>query len=74
VPAPPGAFGAPRRAGQCEELTCQVSLPGPSAHLPAPVTGKLSGLIWMHVIRLCSSRREMALTAGRHRAVESRPG
>jgi hypothetical protein len=47
-----GTLGAPRRPGQREALTCQVSLFGPGAHLTATVIGKLAGLMWMHVIRL----------------------
>lgn len=64
--APLGTLGAPRRPGQREDLTCQVCLIGPGAHLTATVIGKLAGLMWMHVIRLFSTRWEMALTAGRH--------
>ena len=62
---PRGSLGAPRRPGQREELTCQVSLLGPRAHLAAPVIGQLASLIWVHVTRLLSSRWEMALAAGR---------
>lgn len=54
---PLGTLGAPCRPGQCEDLTCQVCLVGPSTHLTATVIGKLAGLMWMHVIRLFSSRR-----------------
>ena len=63
---PLGTLPAPRRPGQREELTCQVSLLGARAHLTAPVIGKLTGLIWMHVIHLFSSRWDlmgMPLTA-----------
>lgn len=53
APPPPGTLAAPRRPGQRKELTCQVSVLGSRAHLTASVIGKLGGLIWMHVIRLC---------------------
>jgi len=59
---PLGTLGAARRPGQCEELTCQVSLLGPRAHLTAPVIGNLAGLIGMHVICLPSSRWEWHCT------------
>ena len=49
---PLGPPGAPHRPGQREELSCQVSLLGPRAHLAAPVIGQLAGLTWVHVIRL----------------------
>lgn len=65
-PSPLGTLAAPRRPGQREELTRQVSLLGACAHLTAPVIGKLAGLIWMHVIHLFSSRWDlmgMPLTA-----------
>jgi hypothetical protein len=55
---PLGTLAAPDRSGKREELTCQVSLLGPRAHLTAPVIGKLAGLIWMHVIHLPPSRWE----------------
>jgi len=61
---PLGPLAAPRRPGQREELTCQVSLFGARAHLTAPVIGKLAGLIWMHVIQLFSSRWEWHLPPG----------
>jgi hypothetical protein len=48
--APLRTLGAPRRPGQREKLTCQVSLLSSRAHLTAPVIGKRAGLIWMHVI------------------------
>jgi len=66
---PLSSLGAPRRPGQREELTCQVSLLGPRAHLAPPVIGKLACLIWVHVIHLLPSRGEMALAVGRHLAV-----
>lgn len=47
-----GTFGAPRRPGQREPLTCQVPLLGPGAHLTTTVIGKLADLMWMHVIHL----------------------
>jgi hypothetical protein len=49
---PLGSLGAPRRPGQREELTCQVSLLGPRAHLTAPVISQLTGLIWVQPIHL----------------------
>lgn len=49
---PLGTLAAPRRPGQREDLTCQVSVLGPRVHLTAPVIGKLAGLIWMHLIHL----------------------
>ena len=49
---PLGTLPAPLRPDQREELTCQVSLLGTRAHIAAPVIGKLTGLIWMHVIHL----------------------
>ena len=55
---PLGTLAAPRRPGQREDLTCQVSVLGARAHLTAPVIGKLAGLIWMHVIHLPPSRWE----------------
>jgi hypothetical protein len=62
---PLSSLSAPRRPGQRQELTCQVPLLGPGAHLAAPVIGQLAGLIWVHVIGLLSSRCEMTLTAVR---------
>jgi len=50
VPSPLGPLTAPPRPDQREELTRQVPLLGPRAHLAAPVISKLGGLIWMHVI------------------------
>ena len=72
---PLSSLSAPRRPGQREELTCQVPLLGSCAHLAAPVIGQLAGLIWVHVIRLLSSRYEMALAAWRrHLAISGRSG
>jgi hypothetical protein len=54
-PHPPfGPLGAPCRSGQSEELTCQVPVLGPRAHLAAPVIAKLASLIWVHLICLLS--------------------
>lgn len=55
---PLGTLTAPRGPDQREDLSCQVSLLGPRAHLAAPVIGKLAGLIWMHMLHLSSSRWE----------------
>jgi hypothetical protein len=49
---PLGPFGVLRRPGHGEELTCQVPLLGPGAHLTTTVIGKLADLMWMHVIHL----------------------
>jgi hypothetical protein len=49
---PLGTFGVLRRPGHGEELTCQVPLLGPGAHLTTTVIGKLADLMWMHVIHL----------------------
>ena len=54
---PLDSLGTPRRPGQREELTCQVALLGPRAHLAAPVIGQLAGLIWVHVIHLLPPMR-----------------
>jgi hypothetical protein len=54
---PLGSLGAPRRPGHREELTCQVSLLGPRAHLAAPVICQLAGLMWVHVIHLLPPMR-----------------
>jgi hypothetical protein len=67
---PLGSLGAPRRPGQRENLTCQVLLLGPRAHLAAPVIGKLANLVWMHVIHPpLFSRWQMAHTVGRQVAI-----
>jgi hypothetical protein len=49
---PFGALGAPRRLGQLNGLSRQVVLLGLRERLATPVIGKLSGLIWVHVIHL----------------------
>jgi DNA-binding CsgD family transcriptional regulator len=64
---PLGSLGAPRRPGQRENLTCQVLLLGPRAHLAAPVIGKLANLVWMHVIHppFSSDGKWRTLSGGR---------
>jgi hypothetical protein len=47
---PFGALGAPRRLGQLNGLSRKVTLLGLRERLATPVIGKLSGLIWVHVI------------------------
>jgi len=59
---PLGALGAPRRLGLLNGLSRKVALLGLRERLAAPVIGKLSGLIWVHVIHLL--RRGTAVTAG----------
>jgi hypothetical protein len=49
---PFGALGAPRRLGQLNGLSRKVALLGLGERLATPVIGKLSGLIWVHVIHL----------------------
>jgi hypothetical protein len=49
---PFGAFGAPRRLGQLNGPSRKVALLGLRERLATPVIGKLSGLIWVHVIHL----------------------
>jgi len=49
---PFGALGTPRRLGQLNGLSRKVALLGLRERLAAPVIGKLSGLIWVHVIHL----------------------
>ena len=59
---PFGALGAPRRLGRLNGLSRQVALLGLGERLAAAVIGKLSGLIWVHVIHLL--RRGTAVTVG----------
>ena len=49
---PFGALGAPRRLGQLNGPSRKVALLGLRERLAAPGIGKLSGLIWVHVIHL----------------------
>ena len=49
---PFGALGAPRRLGQLNGPSRKVALLGLRERLATPVIGKLSGLIWVHVIHL----------------------
>ena len=49
---PFGALGTPRRLGQLNGLSRKVPLLGLRERLATPVIGKLSGLIWVHVIHL----------------------
>lgn len=49
---PFGALGTPRRLGQLNGLSRKVPLFGLRERLATPVIGKLSGLIWVHVIHL----------------------
>jgi hypothetical protein len=51
---PFGALGAPRRLGQLNGPSRKVALLGLRERLATPVIGKLSGLIWVHVIHLPS--------------------
>ena len=51
---PFGALGAPRRLGQLNGPSRKVALLGLRERLATPVIGKLSGLIWVHVIHLLS--------------------
>jgi hypothetical protein len=51
---PFGALGAPRRLGQLNGPSRTVPLLGLRKRLATPVIGKLSGLIWVHVIHLPS--------------------
>jgi len=51
---PFGALGTPRRLGQLNGLSRKVPLFGLRERLATPVIGKLSGLIWVHVIHLPS--------------------
>jgi len=57
---PFGALGAPRRLGQLNGPGRKVALLGLRERLAAPVIGKLSGLIWVHVIHFL--RRGTAVT------------
>ena len=59
---PFGALGTPRRLGQLNGLSRKVGLFGLRERLATPVIGKLSGLIWVHVIHLL--RRGTAVTRG----------
>jgi hypothetical protein len=47
---PFGALGAPRRLGQLNGPSRKVALLGLRERLATPVIGKLSRLIWVHVI------------------------
>jgi len=49
---PFGALGAPRRLGQLNGPSRKVALLCLRERLATPVIGKLSGLIWVHVIHL----------------------
>jgi len=49
---PFGALGTPRCLGQLNGLSRKVPLFGLRERLATPVIGKLSGLIWVHVIHL----------------------
>ena len=51
---PFAALGTPRRLGQLNGLSRKVPLFGLRERLATPVIGKLSGLIWVHVIHLPS--------------------
>ena len=57
---PFGALGTPRRLCERNDLSGQVPLLGLREQLATPVIGKLSGLLWVHVIHLL--RRGTALT------------
>ena len=57
---PLGALGTPRRLGQLNGLSRKVALLCLRECLAASVIGKLSGLIWVHVIHLL--QRETAVT------------
>ena len=57
---PFGALGAPRRLGQLNGLCRKVPLLGLRERLATPVIGKLSGLIWVHVIHLLSISASLA--------------
>jgi len=53
---PFGALGAPRRLGQLNGPSRKVALLCLRERLATPVIGKLSGLIWVHVIHLLVGR------------------
>ena len=49
---PFGALGTPRRLGQRNDPSREVPPLGLCEQLATPVIGKLSGLMWVHVIHL----------------------
>ena len=51
---PFGALGTPCRLGQLNGPSRKVPLLGLRERMATPVIGKLSGLIWVHVIHLLS--------------------
>ena len=62
---PFGALGAPRRLGQRNNSSRKVSLLGLREQLATPVIGKLSGLIWVHVIHLLRRGASVTVFHGR---------
>jgi hypothetical protein len=54
---PFGPLGPPRRLGQRNDPSRKVALLGLRERLATPVIGKLSGLIWVHVIHLLRQGR-----------------
>lgn len=62
---PFGPLGTPRRLGQRNDPSRKVPLLGLREPLATPVIGKLSGLMWVHVIHLLGRGTAVTVFPGR---------